>query len=118
MSGGFDKAFCRGGLHDAPGVHYRSPVAVFRNQREVMRYQQYRQGKLFLQSFKQIQNLGLDGQVKGRCRFIGNEQLRVAAYGLGYHDPLLHPPRKLKRVVPRRIGVKPNLLKKRGRAAL
>ena len=47
----------------------------------------------------QIQYLGLNGNIKGRCRFIGNKQLRIAGQGHGNHSPLPHTAGQLMRIV-------------------
>ncbi len=47
---------------------------------------------------QQVENLILNGHVKGGGRFVGDEQFRVAGEGNGDHHPLLHSPRKLMRI--------------------
>jgi hypothetical protein len=61
MGGRLDDAPGWGGFDYTSRVHYRGLVAVFRNQGEVVRYQQYRKRKFFLQTFEQTQHLGLNG---------------------------------------------------------
>ena len=43
----------------------------------------------------QLQDLGLDRDVEGGRRLVGDEQLRVAGQGHRDHDPLAHAARQL-----------------------
>jgi hypothetical protein len=56
---------------------------------------------LLLEIMQQVENLGLDGHVERRSRFICDQELRVAGERNGDHYPLPHAARELVRIFPR-----------------
>ena len=49
---------------------------------------------------QQAEDLGLNGDIQGRGRFIGDEQIRITGQGDGDHDPLFHAPGQLMGILP------------------
>ena len=89
-----------GGLLDhLRGVHHGHVVGHFGHDAQVVGDQQDRHAHLALQGPQQIQDLGLDGDVEGRGRLVGDQQLRVAGEGHGDHHPLPHAAGELVRIV-------------------
>ena len=82
-------------------VHDRHPIGYLGHDAEVMGDPHDRQPVLVLDLAHQIDDLGLDGHVKGRGRFVGDEQLGLARKGHGDHGALAHASRELVRVVVR-----------------
>ena len=64
-------------LHDPATVHHHDLVAQSGNQSQVMGDHQDASPKIVLQSAQEAHDLGLNGHVEGRCRFVGNEQVRL-----------------------------------------
>ncbi len=48
---------------------------------------------------QQIKDLGLNGDIQGRGRFIGDQKGRLAGQGHGDHRPLFHASGKLKGII-------------------
>ena len=62
---------------------------------QIMSDEEKRHIELFLELSQQFQNLGLDRNVEGGCRFVGDEKVRFVGKGHGDHDPLLLTAREL-----------------------
>ena len=61
-----------GQFDDAPQVHDRNPIADVFHNAEVMGNKQVGEVHLFLKLSQQIDDLGLDGYIQGRNRFIAD----------------------------------------------
>ena len=87
-------------------IHDRHPIGYLGHDAEVMGDPHDRQPVLVLELAHQIDDLGLDGHVKGRGRLVGDKQLGLARKGHGDHGPLAHASGELVREVvhPRRGG--------------
>ncbi len=77
MHGVVEDLLHRAGFHDLPGIHDRQPVSDSRHDSQIMGNQDHGHVELALQILQQMENLGLDGDVQGGSRFIGNDQLRA-----------------------------------------
>jgi len=56
---------CRCELYDSAQVHDRDPIADMFDDRQIVRDENIGQGKFLLQVAKQVDDLSLNGQVKG-----------------------------------------------------
>ena len=91
----------RGGglLDDAPGIHHHHLVAHLGNHAEIVGDEQQGHAQLALEAAQEIQDLGLDGDVEGGGRLVGDEQARPADQGHGDHHALAQAPGKLMRIL-------------------
>lgn len=80
--------FVRRDFHNLAKIHHRHPVTHVAHNREIMGYEKIGQPELFLEFFEEIQNLGLDGYVKGGDRLICHDQFRSKNQGAGNAHPL------------------------------
>ena len=83
------------GFDHLPGVHHRHIVCDFRDNPEVVGDQEHRHPKLILEFLDEAHDLRLDGDIEGRGRLIGDEQLWSVRKRDGDHDTLPHPAREL-----------------------
>jgi hypothetical protein len=90
---------CRAKFHQGTGVHHRDTIADLGNHRKIVGDEEHRQPELMTKVGQQLQYLGLDGDVEGRCRLVGNEQLWPVHDGHGDHYPLTLTAGKLMRIV-------------------
>ncbi len=88
-----------GGLHHPARVHHVDPVGVPGDHAHVVRDQQHRHAEPFLQVLEQGQDLRLNGDVQGRRRLVGDQQLRLAGQRHGDHHPLPQTAGQLVRIV-------------------
>lgn len=58
-------------------LHYRDAVGEIADNRHGVRDKQIRQTELTLQSLHEVDDLCADGDVKGRDRFVGNDEARA-----------------------------------------
>ena len=89
-------------LDDFAGAHHAHPLRDLADDGEVVGDEQQRHVHARLQILQQLQDLGLDGDVEGRRRLVGDEQVRLVGQRHGDHHPLLLAARELMRV-----GVEP-----------
>ena len=73
---------------EAAQVHNGYPVADVADDREVVGDEQVGQLELVLEAFEQVDDLGLDRDVQGADRFVGDDQIRVECQRPGNADPL------------------------------
>ena len=102
-----EERIARPGLDDLPGVHHAHPVRHARDHAEVVGDQQHPHPLPALDIGKQVEHLGLDGDVERRRRLVGDQQLRTSGERHRDHDALLHAAGKLERIVlqaSRRVG--------------
>ena len=89
-----------GGLFDlAPGVHDHHTVRCFRDDAQVMGDQHDGGADTPVEFHHQLEDLGLDGDVECRGRFVGDQQFRVARQRHRNHHALAHAAGELVRVV-------------------
>ena len=86
-------------FYDAPAVHDEHPVGHARDHPQVVGDQDDRRAELPLKLLHQVQDLGLDGDVQGRRRFVGDQQVGMAHQRHGDHDALPLPAAELVRVL-------------------
>src|SRR5712691_555468 len=77
-------------LNDFAGIHNVNPIGVAGHDTQVVRNDNQGDPVLPAEILHQLQYLGLNGHVQGSGRFIGYDQLGVAAQRHGYHHPLEH----------------------------
>ena len=99
MPHGSEDLFGRGRLDDSSRIHDADPVGPAGHDSHVVGDQQSRHAQAILQIVEQGQDLGLDRDVQGRRRLVGEQHLRLAGQRDGDHHPLTHPAGQLVRVV-------------------
>ena len=67
----------RGDFDNSPKVHDRDSVADMFDDTQIMRNEEVSQAEFFLQVFEEIDDLGLDREIEGRDRLVGNDQFRL-----------------------------------------
>ena len=77
-------------LHDPSRVHDADVIGNLRHQAEIVGNEYDRHVELLLQFLHEIDDLGLDRDVEGRRRLVGDQQRRIARQRLGDHGPLAH----------------------------
>ncbi len=94
-------------LHEDRVLHDADPVGEPGHNAHVVGDQHHGGAGVVLQLGHQVQHLGLHGDVQGRGRLVGDQQLRPAGHGGGDHHPLAHAAGELVRVLaepPGRFG--------------
>jgi hypothetical protein len=77
-------------LDHLAGVHDDDPVGHLGHDAEVVGDQQHRHVQFLLELLDQLEDLGLDGDIKGRRRLVGDQQLWSASQRHRDHDTLAH----------------------------
>jgi hypothetical protein len=77
-------------FNDLTGVDHRNPIGQVTDDTEVVGDEQDAGANALAQLVKEIEDLGLDGNVERRGGFVGNKQFRMRRYRHGNHDALLH----------------------------
>jgi hypothetical protein len=80
--------FDRGQFADAPQIHHCHSVGYPFDHRQVMGDEQHGETKICLYFVEQIEDLGLDGYIQGRNRFITDQHLGPCHQGPGNAHPL------------------------------
>ena len=75
-------------FHRMAQVHHQHIMRNVPHHTQVMRDKQIGQSQFLLQICQQIEHLGLNGDVKGRHRFIGHDQSRLEHQGARNRDAL------------------------------
>ena len=78
-------------LNDLARVHNHNVIGNLRDNPKVMGNHHDSGAGFFLELIDQVEDLGLDGNVQCRCRFIADQKLRVTGEGHGDHNTLAHP---------------------------
>ena len=94
-------------LDDPARVHDRQAVRDLDEHREVVGDEQHREPQLALEVLQQLEDLGLDHDVEGGGRLVGDDQVGAARERHRDHDALLLAARELVRVVPQPAGGSP-----------
>ena len=76
---------------DMAGFHHHGSLAEQINNPKIMGDDEHRQIEFAAQVSDQIEDPGLDGEIKAGGDFIEEEDQRVVRQGLGNLHPLLHP---------------------------
>ena len=75
-------------LHDFALVHHDSAVGDFSHHPQVVGDEEHTHTVFLLQDADEREDVLLDSDIKSGGRFVGDEQLRIAAHGHGNHDTL------------------------------
>ena len=86
-------------LHDAARVHDGYLLRHLRDHAEVVRDEDETHLLGLAQFKQQVHDLGLNGHVEGRCRFVGDDEARRGEQGYGDDDALAHAAGELVRVL-------------------
>src|ERR1700682_5907236 len=78
----------RGDLDDHPEVHDGDSVRYVADHSQVVGNHQVRERETLLELLEQVDDLGLDGDVKGRHRLVGDNQFGSEGKGAGDTDSL------------------------------
>ena len=89
----------RATLAVAAGVHDHDLVAHLRHDAQVVGDHDDGHAHLLLELLHELEDLGLDGHVKGRGGLVGNQDVRLAGKRHGDHDALAHAAGMLVRVL-------------------
>jgi hypothetical protein len=81
--------------------HNQNTIGEIGDDAEVVGDEEDGHTELIAEIAKEIENLGLDGDIKGGGGFIGNEEFGLAGQSHSDHGALLHSARKLVRIVVR-----------------
>ena len=86
-------------LRDSTGVHNIDSIRNLGNDSEVVGYVEKGHMPLFLEFPEEVEYLILNGYIKGRRRFIGNDEVGFASKGHSDHDALPLPSAEVMRVI-------------------
>jgi len=78
--------FCQ--FHNPAEIHDGNPVAHVPDNAQIVGNEEIRQAEGLLKLFQQIQYLSLDGNIKGRNGFVGDNHLRLQGNRPGNSDAL------------------------------
>ena len=98
MTWSFEDLLGVGELDDAAEVHHGDPRADLPHHGQVVRDEDVGQVELGLEGAKEVEDLGLDGDVERRYRLVADDQLRVERERPRDSDPLALSARELVRV--------------------
>lgn len=92
------------GLDDPASIHHHDTVGDLGDDTQIMGDEQDAHAALALQFLQQVENLRLDGDIKGSGRLVGNQHARVTGQGHGDGHALAHAARKFVRILLRPAG--------------
>ena len=98
MFGGGEKLIHGRQFRDLAQIHYRHLIGEMPNHRQIVTDEPICQAESILQFFKQVDHLGLDGNIQRGDWLIADDQVRVKREGAGNSDPLASSPRKFVRI--------------------
>ena len=75
-------------LDDFPLIHHSDVIRNVADHREVVGDEDHGEAEFSAQLAQQVEDLGLDGDVEGGDRFVGDDQFRLRGEGAGDGDPL------------------------------
>ena len=99
MTGSVEDVVRSSSLADTAAVHDNNLVAHGRDDTEVVRNKNDRHAELLLQIFHQLENLRLNCNVERGCRFVRNQDIRLAGKRHRDHDTLPHAAGELERIL-------------------
>ena len=111
MQGPAKEFLSMGHLHNLPEIHDSDPVADMFDDPKIMRDKEIGESELIPQIHQEIEDLGLNGNIQGRDRFIRYNQFRMEGDGPGNADPLALSAAELVRITKGILTVKPDLFK-------
>src|SRR5262249_19720625 len=88
----------RTSLDDLTFLHHADAIGDFAHNGKVVSDQQQRHRKLGLQLFEQLEDLGLNSDIEGRRRLVGDQQVGLVGQRHSYHYALTLTARELMRV--------------------
>jgi hypothetical protein len=86
-------------------IHHPDPIADVSHNSQVMGNEQIGQLKLPLQFLKQINHLGLDGDIKRGDRFVTDDELGIEGKSSSDSDPLALAPGKFMGITIREVTI-------------
>ena len=89
---------CLALLDDFAVRHHAGAIRHLFHDAEIVGNEKHRHAQARLKIFQQAENLGLNRDVEGGRRLIGDQQIRVVRQRHGDHDPLALAARELMRV--------------------
>ena len=98
-----------GDFDDLTEIHHGDAVGNVFHNAEVVRDEQIRQAKGFLEVFEEVDDLRLYGHIEGRDRFVGNDEFGIEREGAGNADALALTARKC-------MGVSPQVIRTQSHA--
>jgi len=101
MLGGAENFFNGALLDEFSFEHNQNTIRKIGDDAEVVGDEEDRHAELIAEIAKEIENLGLDGDIEGGGGFIGDEKFGLAGEGHGDHGALLHSARKLVGIIAR-----------------
>ena len=104
MFGGGEKLIHGRQFRDLAQIHYRHLIGEMPNHRQIVTDEPICQAESILQFFKQVDHLGLDGNIQRGDWLIADDQVRVKRAGAGNSDPLALSPPKIRANTGRRIS--------------
>ncbi len=99
--GGAENFFNGALLDEFSFEHNQNTIRKIGDNTEVVGDKEDGHAELISEIAKEVENLGLDGDIEGGGGFIGDEKLGLAGEGHGDHGPLLHSTRKLVGIITR-----------------
>ena len=105
-------------LDKSPCIQNGDPVGGFGNHAHIVGDQNDRGAALLAQPAQQRQHLRLNGDIKGCCRLVSDDQLRLGRQCQRNDDPLAHPAREFMRKSSAAFGIDPHFLQKLYRTRL
>ena len=90
MLGGAENFFNWALLDEFPFEHNQNTIRKIGDDAEVVGDEEDGHAELIAEIAKEIENLGLDGDIESGGGFVGNEQFGLTGKGHGDHDALLH----------------------------
>ena len=99
-------------LDNIAEIHDNNPVGDMLDNRKVMGDEDHRQVSFLQQLGQQVEHLGLDGNVKGGNRFIGDDQVRFCRKGSGNADSLPLAAGEFMRIALGMVVIKTDLVEK------
>ena len=94
-----EEALCGRFLKLFAAVHHRNAIGPLPDEAQVVRDEQQAHRELVAKTVEQLEDLRLDGDVKGCRRFVGDQETRAAGDGHGDHHALTLPTRQLVREI-------------------
>ena len=99
MTGSVEDVVRGSSLADTAAVHDNDLVAHGRDDAKVVRNKNDRHAELFLQIFHQLEDLRLNCNVERSCRFVRDQDIRLAGKRHRDHDTLPHAAGELERIL-------------------
>ena len=89
MLGIFENLLYGSLFNNPPLVHHNHIVGDLSDHPKIVRDEHHGHVVLALQLTHEIEDRGLNSNVKSRCRLVGDQKIRIAGHRHGNHHPLL-----------------------------